>query len=139
MDTKRCCQSLHWQKSFGQIHLPEKPCVSVRTIVGPHYHQRILSLNLFKAEGLTAMEAWVIACIVFVFAALMEYTGILLQVGDGAHDDIHGGEYDRVDDIHGGDPGRVDDIHGGDSKMSKTAMVCEQFCKREKMVDEKNG
>ena len=26
------------------------------------------------------MEAWVIACIVFVFAALMEYTGILLQV-----------------------------------------------------------
>ena len=30
------------------------------------------------------MEAWVIACIVFVFAALMEYTGILLQVLDDA-------------------------------------------------------
>ena len=34
------------------------------------------------------MEAWVIACIVFVFAALMEYTGILLQVLDDADDDI---------------------------------------------------
>ena len=33
-----------------------------------------------KAEGLTAMEAWVIGCIVFVFAALMEYTGILLKM-----------------------------------------------------------
>ena len=35
------------------------------------------------------MEAWVIACIVFVFAALMEYTGILLQVLDDADGDIH--------------------------------------------------
>ena len=26
------------------------------------------------------MEAWVIGCIVFVFAALMEYTGILLKM-----------------------------------------------------------
>ena len=26
------------------------------------------------------METWVIACIVFVFAALMEYTGILLKM-----------------------------------------------------------
>ena len=35
------------------------------------------------------MEAWVIACIVFVFAALMEYTGILLQVLDDADGDIY--------------------------------------------------
>ena len=34
------------------------------------------------------MEAWVIACIVFVFAALMEYTGILLQVLSGGYDTV---------------------------------------------------
>ena len=45
--------------------------------------ENALSTPLPQAEGLTAMEAWVIACIVFVFAALMEYTGILLQVGRG--------------------------------------------------------
>jgi len=39
-----------------------------------------IQTNSPQAEGLTAMEAWVIACIVFVFAALMEYTGILLQM-----------------------------------------------------------
>ena len=32
--------------------------------------------NLCQAEGLTAMEAWVIACIVFVFAALMEFVAL---------------------------------------------------------------
>ena len=34
----------------------------------------------FKAEGLTAIECWVIACIIFVFGALLEYTVILLQL-----------------------------------------------------------
>jgi len=39
-----------------------------------------IQTNSPQAEGLTAMEAWVIACIVFVFAALMEYTAILFQI-----------------------------------------------------------
>ena len=91
-------------------------------------------MNLFKAEGLTAMEAWVIACIVFVFAALMEYTGILLQVFDGAHDDIHGGDHGRVDDIHGGDS----NAHGSNGLQwlasnflcrSQKVSICEQACK----------
>ena len=34
----------------------------------------------FQAEGLTAIECWVIACIIFVFGALLEYTVILLQL-----------------------------------------------------------
>jgi len=39
-----------------------------------------IQTNSPKADGLTAIEAWLIACIVFVFAALIEYTGILLQM-----------------------------------------------------------
>ena len=31
-------------------------------------------------QGLTAIEAWVIACIIFVFGALGEYTVILLKI-----------------------------------------------------------
>ena len=34
----------------------------------------------FQAEGLTAIECWVIACIIFVFGALLEYTVILLKL-----------------------------------------------------------
>ena len=33
-----------------------------------------------QAEGLTAIECWVIACIIFVFGALLEYTVILLKL-----------------------------------------------------------
>ncbi len=36
--------------------------------------------HYFQAEGLTAIECWVIACIIFVFGALLEYTVILLQL-----------------------------------------------------------
>ena len=40
-----------------------------------------ISVKIFpKAEGLTAIECWVIACIIFVFGALLEYTVILLQL-----------------------------------------------------------
>merc|ERR1719295_927215 len=39
-----------------------------------------IQTNSPQAEGLTAMEAWVIACIIFVFGALLEYTVILLKL-----------------------------------------------------------
>ena len=32
-----------------------------------------------QAEGLTAIEAWMLACILFVFAALAEYAAILFH------------------------------------------------------------
>ena len=35
---------------------------------------------MLQAEGLTAIECWVIACIIFVFGALLEYTVILLKL-----------------------------------------------------------
>ena len=40
----------------------------------------ITMINYFQAEGLTAIECWVIACIIFVFGALLEYTVILLKL-----------------------------------------------------------
>ena len=33
-----------------------------------------------QAEGLTAIEAWVIVCVLFVFGALIEYAGLLLKM-----------------------------------------------------------
>merc|ERR1712173_130110 len=39
-----------------------------------------IQTNSPKAEGLTAIECWVIACNIFVFGALLEYTVILLKL-----------------------------------------------------------
>jgi len=50
-----------------------------------------IQVNSPKADGFTAIKSWVIACIVFVFGAMLEYSGILLllklermQTGPGA-------------------------------------------------------
>ena len=40
----------------------------------------LTDLIYLQADGLTAIEGWLIACIVFVFAALIEYTAILLKM-----------------------------------------------------------
>ena len=48
----------------------------------------VVQVNIFnttttnspKADGLNAMQSWVICCIFFVFGALFEYAIILLQV-----------------------------------------------------------
>ena len=37
-------------------------------------------IHSFQADGFTAIKSWVIACIVFVFGAMLEYSGILLLV-----------------------------------------------------------
>ena len=41
-----------------------------------------VTTNTPKAEGLTAIEAWMLACILFVFGALTEYAVILFRWGD---------------------------------------------------------
>merc|ERR1719154_327131 len=38
-----------------------------------------VTTNTPKAEGLTAIEAWMLACILFVFAALAEYAALLFH------------------------------------------------------------
>ena len=40
---------------------------------------KFLLLIQFSASSLTAMETWVIACLVFVFLALIEY-GVVLKI-----------------------------------------------------------
>jgi len=49
-------------------------------LVPPPDSEDVFQTNSPKAEGLTAIEAWVIACIIFVFGALGEYTVILLKI-----------------------------------------------------------
>merc|ERR1711953_1396764 len=39
-----------------------------------------ITTNIPKAEGPTAIEAWVMVCVLFVFGALVEYAAILLQL-----------------------------------------------------------
>ena len=48
-------------------------------IIVMHVTEKTTTLS-FQAEGLTAIECWVIACIIFVFGALAEYTVILLKL-----------------------------------------------------------
>ena len=42
-------------------------------------------MHIFTYDtGLTAIEAWVIVCVLFVFGALIEYAGVLLKIKLGA-------------------------------------------------------
>ena len=40
-----------------------------------------VTTNTPKAEGLTAIEAWMLSCILFVFATLLEYACLLFSRG----------------------------------------------------------
>lgn len=42
-----------------------------------------VTTNTPKAEGLTAIEAWMLSCILFVFASLIEYACLLFSNGTG--------------------------------------------------------
>ena len=41
-----------------------------------------ISFLFFKAEGLTAVETWVVSCIIHVFGVLAEYALILKMIQD---------------------------------------------------------
>ena len=47
-------------------------------------NQRRKYYNVSFYLGLTAIEAWVIVCVLFVFGALIEYAGVLLKIKLGA-------------------------------------------------------
>ena len=46
-----------------------------------------VTTNTPKAEGLTAIEAWMLSCILFVFASLTEYACLLFSRGIGTDED----------------------------------------------------
>ena len=53
------------------------------------YNSRIPLYNVvqpFLFQGLTAIEAWMLACILFVFGALVEYAAILFRRQTGTDD-----------------------------------------------------
>ena len=55
-----------------------------------------VTTNTPKAEGLTAIEAWMLACILFVFATLAEYAGLLfhkMNLFIGTTEKTKGGSY----------------------------------------------
>ena len=55
-----------------------------------------VTTNTPKAEGLTAIEAWMLACILFVFATLAEYAGLLfhkMNLFIGTKEKTKGGSY----------------------------------------------
>ena len=46
----------------------------------PSFYWILSSYSFTNFSGLTAIEIWMIVCVLFVFGALSEYAGVLLQV-----------------------------------------------------------
>ena len=57
-----------------------------------------VTTNTPKAEGLTAIEAWMLSCILFVFATLTEYACLLFSRGvDAEHEQRANESWDDCD------------------------------------------
>ena len=56
-----------------------------------------VTTNTPKAEGLTAIEAWMLSCILFVFATLTEYACLLFSRGVDAEAETQRGWADEID------------------------------------------
>ena len=54
--------------------------INIGDFIQTKYHYIIFFISL-SFLGLTAIEAWMLACILFVFGTLTEYAGILFAVG----------------------------------------------------------
>ena len=73
-----------------------------------------IQTNSPKAEGFTAIKTWVIACIIFVFGAMLEYSAILLLL--------------KLEKMECGPYAEVKTLNFPSKTFQLTALHCEYIC-----------
>ena len=80
-----------------------------------------IQTNSPKAEGFTAIKTWVIACIIFVFGAMLEYSAILLLL---KLEKMECGPYAEVKTLNF----RSETFQSGKLTAPATSLRCEYIC-----------